>query len=136
MCLAIPGKLIEIATDPAGVKMGRANFGGIVKQVCLEYTPEVQTGDYVLVHVGFALSKVNEEEATRTYQLLEEMKQLGELDVPDVDPFETAAARSAHHPEQSAAESRDPAEQASNSRPQDWHRDSSTPFRSASLRSE
>ena len=89
MCLAIPGKLIEIANDANGVRMGRANFGGIVKQVCLEYTPEVQTGDYVLVHVGFALSKVNEEEAARTYQLLEEMKQLGELETPDLDenPF-------------------------------------------------
>lgn len=84
MCLAIPGKLIEITTDPAGVKMGRANFGGIVKQVCLEYTPEVEAGDYVLVHVGFALSKVDENEAARTYQLLEEMKQLGELDTPEV----------------------------------------------------
>ena len=89
MCLAIPGKLIEITTDPAGVKMGRANFGGIVKQVCLEYTPEAEAGDYVLVHVGFALSKVDEAEAARTYQLLEEMKQLGELDVPDVDPFDS-----------------------------------------------
>jgi hydrogenase expression/formation protein HypC len=85
MCLAIPGKLIEIVSDAQGVKMGRANFGGIVKQVCLEYTPEVQTGDYVLVHVGFALSKVNEEEAARTYQLLDEMKQLGELETPDVN---------------------------------------------------
>ena len=84
MCLAIPGKLIEITTDPAGVKMGRANFGGIVKQVCLEYTPEVEAGDYVLVHVGLALSKVDEDEAARTYQLLEEMKQLGELDTPEV----------------------------------------------------
>ena len=84
MCLAIPGKLIEITTDPAGVKMGRANFGGIVKQVCLEYTPEAEAGDYVLVHVGFALSKVDENEAARTYQLLEEMKQLGELDTPEV----------------------------------------------------
>ena len=90
MCLAIPGKLIEIANDPNGVRMGKANFGGIVKQVCLEYTPEVQTGDYVLVHVGFALSKVNEEEAARTYKLLEEMKQLGELDAPEVDPWSTA----------------------------------------------
>ena len=81
--------------------MGRANFGGIVKQVCLEYTPEVEAGDYVLVHVGFALSKVDEDEAARTYQLLEEMKQLGELDVPDVDPFESAAATSVGHPERS-----------------------------------
>jgi len=108
MCLAIPGKLIEITTDPAGVKMGRANFGGIVKQVCLEYTPEVEAGDYVLVHVGFALSKVDEDEAARTYQLLEEMKQLGELDVPDVDPFDSTGANSVRHPERSAAESRDP----------------------------
>ena len=76
MCLAIPGKLIEIAPDANGVRMGKANFGGIVKQVCLEYTPDVSVGDYVLVHVGFALSKVDEEEAARTYQLLEEMKQL------------------------------------------------------------
>jgi hydrogenase expression/formation protein HypC len=84
MCLAIPGKLIEISRDAQGVRMGKANFGGIVKQVCLEYTPEVNTGDYVLVHVGFALGKVDEEEAARTYQLLEEMDQLAELDVPDV----------------------------------------------------
>jgi hydrogenase expression/formation protein HypC len=84
MCLAIPGKLIEISPDPQGVRMGKANFGGIVKQVCLEYTPEVKTGDYVLVHVGFALGKVNEEEAARTYRLLEEMNQLTELEVPDL----------------------------------------------------
>jgi len=79
MCLAIPGKLIEITENADGVRMGKANFGGIVKQVCLEYTPEVNTGDYVLVHVGFALSKVDEDEAARTYALLEEMKQLDEL---------------------------------------------------------
>jgi hydrogenase expression/formation protein HypC len=84
MCLAIPGKLVEIATDAQGVRMGRANFGGIVKQVCLEYTPEVSLGDYVLVHVGFALSKVDEEEAARTYKALEELQQLGELDTPEV----------------------------------------------------
>ena len=62
MCLAIPGKVIEIQLDNAGVRMAKANFGGIVKQVCLEYTPEVNCGDYVLVHVGFALSKVDEAE--------------------------------------------------------------------------
>ena len=69
--------------------MGKANFGGIVKQVCLEYTPDVHCGDYVLVHVGFALSKVNEEEAERTYKALADMKQLGELDTPDLNetPF-------------------------------------------------
>lgn len=82
MCLAIPGKVMEVCADPQGVRMAKANFGGVVKQVCLEYTPEVVVGDYVLVHVGFALSKVDEEEAARTYQLLEEMNQLGELDTP------------------------------------------------------
>ena len=84
MCLAIPGKLIEISKDAHGVRMGKANFGGIVKQVCLEYTPEADAGDYVLVHVGFALGKIDEEEAARTYKLLEDMEQLTELDVPDL----------------------------------------------------
>src|SRR5579864_7235061 len=79
MCLAIPGKLVEISHDPQGVRMGKANFGGIVKQVCLEYTPEVQCGDYVLVHVGFALGKVDEAEAQRTYQALQNLNQLSEL---------------------------------------------------------
>ena len=88
MCLAIPGKLLEILDDGHGVRMGRANFGGIVKQVCLEYTPEVAPGDYVLVHVGFALSKVDEAEAARTYKLLEEMQQLGELEAPEADAEE------------------------------------------------
>ena len=84
MCLAIPGRLIEVSEDAHGVRMGKANFGGIVKQICLEYTPEANAGDYVLVHVGFALGKVDEDEAARTYKLLEEMEQLAELDVPDV----------------------------------------------------
>lgn len=86
MCLAIPGKVLEIQRDANGVQMGKTNFGGIVKQVCLEYTPEVQVGDYVLVHVGFALGKVDEEEAEKTLQLLREMEQLGELeDAPDAE---------------------------------------------------
>lgn len=83
MCLAIPGKVVEIQPDAQGVRMARTNFGGIVKQVCLEYTPEVEVGDYVLVHVGFALSRVAEDEAERTYRLLEEMGQLDELEAGD-----------------------------------------------------
>lgn len=82
MCLAIPGKVIELVSDAQGVRMAKTNFGGTVKQVCLEYTPDVRIGDYVLVHVGFALSKVDEAEAARTYKLLEEMDQLTELAVP------------------------------------------------------
>jgi hydrogenase expression/formation protein HypC len=90
MCLAIPGKLIEIALDEAGVRMGRANFGGILKRVCLEYTPDARLGDYVLVHVGFALGIVDEIEAARTYQLLAEMRQLDELETPEANaPAET-----------------------------------------------
>jgi len=90
MCLAIPGQVLEIQTDAHGVRMGKTNFGGVLKQVCLEYTPEVNLGDYILVHVGFALQKVDEAEAERTYQLLAEMNQLGELDPPQPPPgFET-----------------------------------------------
>jgi len=80
MCLAIPGKVMDIQSDEQGVRMGRTNFGGIVKQVCLEYTPEVKVGDYVLVHVGFALGTVDEEEARRTYQALEDLDQLNDLE--------------------------------------------------------
>ena len=86
MCLAIPGKVLEIQQDAAGVRMGKTDFGGIIKQVCLEYTPEVNCGDYVLVHVGFALGQVDEAEARRTYQALEEMNQLTELEVPNEVP--------------------------------------------------
>ncbi|MDB6109815.1 MAG: hydrogenase assembly chaperone hypC/hupF [Pedosphaera sp.] len=86
MCLAIPGKVIEIENDPQGVRMAKANFGGIVKQVCLEYTPEVELGDYVLVHVGFALGRIDEAEAIRTYKALEAMQQLGELQDSEVSP--------------------------------------------------
>ena len=85
MCLAIPGKLLDVESDANGVRMGRANFGGIVKQVCLEYTPEALPGDYVLVHVGFALGKVDQAEAERTYRLLQEMDQLQELEIPGVE---------------------------------------------------
>jgi len=82
MCLAIPGKVIEIS-EIDNVRMAKANFGGIVKQVCLQYTPEVVPGDYVLVHVGFALNKVDEAEAERTYKALEDLGQLDELNIPE-----------------------------------------------------
>ncbi len=87
MCLAIPGKVIEIQQDAQGVRMGKTNFGGIVKQVCLEYTPEVKCGDYVLVHVGFALSKVDNAEAERTYKALAALNQLTELETPQNELF-------------------------------------------------
>jgi hydrogenase expression/formation protein HypC len=85
MCLAIPGKVIEVFED-RGLRMARADFGGTVRKVCLEHLPDAGLGDYVLVHVGFALSKVDPEEAERTYRFLEELGQLGELEVPEAGP--------------------------------------------------
>jgi hydrogenase expression/formation protein HypC len=79
MCLAIPGRILE-TYDRQGVRMARVQFGGVTRESCIEYVPEAQVGNYVLVHVGFALSVVDEEEARRTYRLLEELGQLGELE--------------------------------------------------------
>jgi hydrogenase expression/formation protein HypC len=84
MCLAIPGKVLE-EFDRRGMRMAKVQFGGIVREASLDYTPEAKVGDYVLVHVGFAISTVDAEEAQRTYQLLEEMDQLTELEAPVVD---------------------------------------------------
>ena len=79
MCLAIPGRILEIQ-ELEGMRAGRVQFGGIVRQVSLHFVPEANVGDYVIVHVGFAISQVDAEEAERTYQLLEEMGALeGEL---------------------------------------------------------
>ena len=77
MCLAVPGKILE-TKEENGSRLGRVQFGGITRQVQLDFVPEAEVGDYVIVHVGFALSKVNAEEAERTYQLLEEMGMLGD----------------------------------------------------------
>jgi len=79
MCLAIPGKILDISKQD-GVRAGRVEFGGIVNQVCLDFVPKAEVSDYVVVHVGFALSRVDREEAERTYQLLKAMGLLdGEL---------------------------------------------------------
>jgi hydrogenase expression/formation protein HypC len=83
MCLAIPGKVVETFSRD-GMHMARVQFGGIVREACLEYVPETETGEYVLVHVGFAISRVDEEEAHRTYQALADLDQLTELDTPEV----------------------------------------------------
>ena len=82
MCLGVPGKVIEIQENPVGMTMGRVSFAGIVKEVCLAYTPEVEVGDYVVVHVGFAISTIDEDEAQKVFEYLREMDELGELDVP------------------------------------------------------
>lgn len=77
MCLAIPGKIIEMY-EIAGLTMGKVDFGGIVKEACLAYLEDPQIGEYTMIHVGFAISKVDEEEAFRTLELLREMGELAE----------------------------------------------------------
>lgn len=78
MCLAVPGKLISI-TGEGLERTGRVNFGGVVKEVSLAYVPEAQLDDYLIVHVGFALSTVDEAEAQRVFDYLEQLGELGEL---------------------------------------------------------
>jgi hydrogenase expression/formation protein HypC len=79
MCLAVPGKLISISGDGPLERTGRVSFGGVIKEVNLAYVPEAQPGDYVIVHVGFALSVVDAVEAARVFEYLEQMGELGEL---------------------------------------------------------
>jgi hydrogenase expression/formation protein HypC len=79
MCLAIPGKIESITGDDPLSRMGKINFGGIVKVACLAYVPEAKVGDYVIVHVGFALSRVDEDEAQKVFEYLKQIEELGEL---------------------------------------------------------
>jgi hydrogenase expression/formation protein HypC len=78
MCLGIPGKVVEVFREH-GLLMGKVDFGGVCKRVCLETAPEIVVGDYALVHVGFAIARINEAEARRVFALLEEMNELDEL---------------------------------------------------------
>jgi hydrogenase expression/formation protein HypC len=89
MCLGVPGQVLSIEQDPLGMNMGEVSFAGIKKKVCLAYTPEAEVGDYVVVHVGFAISRIDEEEAHQVFEYLKEMDELGELDVSQ--PGESAA---------------------------------------------
>jgi hydrogenase expression/formation protein HypC len=80
MCLGIPGRIVDTRED-RGLLMGTVDFGGVKREVCLAYVaPDVGVGEYVIVHVGFAISKVDEVEAHRTFEALKEMSQLEELD--------------------------------------------------------
>lgn len=72
MCLGVPGQIIEVQENGL-MRMGRVDFGGITREVCLAYVPEAQVGDWVIVHVGFAISRLEEEEALETLQLLGEV---------------------------------------------------------------
>ncbi len=77
MCLGIPAKVIELY-ESNGLKMAKVDFGGVVKEACMEYLPEVKLGDYTIIHVGFGLSILDEQEATETMELLKQIDALGE----------------------------------------------------------
>jgi hydrogenase expression/formation protein HypC len=91
MCLAIPGKVEEILSE-GDLRIGRVNFGGVVKRVCLDFVPEIAVGDYTIVHVGFALEKIDEESAQRTLAVFREMGVLEEELAGQEEAFARAAA--------------------------------------------
>ena len=77
MCLGVPGKIIEIY-EAGGLKMGKVDFGGVTREACLEYVPDVQVGEYTVIHVGFAISQLSEEDAMETLKLLNEIADIEE----------------------------------------------------------
>jgi hydrogenase expression/formation protein HypC len=83
MCLGVPGKIIEIY-DSGGLQMGKIDFGGVTREACLAYVPEAQIGDYTVIHVGFALHLISEEEANETLELLRQLVEAGEEDALDL----------------------------------------------------
>jgi hydrogenase expression/formation protein HypC len=88
MCLGIPGKVTQLY-EVNGIKMGKVDFGGVIREACLEYLPEIQIGDYTIVHVGFGISKLDEEEAMETLEMLRQMEMLAE-ELPEyADPGST-----------------------------------------------
>ncbi len=82
MCLAIPGKVTNITGEDPLTRIGKVDFGGVLKEVSLAYVPEVKVGDYVTVHVGFAIGRVDEEEAKKVFEYLREMEALSEIKEP------------------------------------------------------
>lgn len=77
MCLGVPGKISEIY-EKDNMKMGKVDFGGVVRETCLDFVPEAKIGDYTIIHVGFAISLISEEEALKTLDMLREIDQIGE----------------------------------------------------------
>ena len=75
MCLGVPGKLVEIY-EANGLRMGKVDFGGVFREACLEYVPEAKVGEYVVIHVGFAISQLSEQEAAATLQVLQEVSNI------------------------------------------------------------
>ena len=102
MCLGIPGKVIEIH-DQGGLRMGRVDFGGVRKEACLAYQPDVELGDYVIIHVGFAISRVDEEEALRTLEMLASMGDLMTQELATMGPGHGSTGRRRRSPGGAAA---------------------------------
>jgi len=80
MCLAIPGKVTSIQGEDSLTRMGKVDFGGVFKEACLAYVPEAVVGDYVIVHAGFAISRLEEDEAGKVFEYLKEMDELNDPD--------------------------------------------------------
>jgi hydrogenase expression/formation protein HypC len=85
MCLGIPGKIISIEQNPLGMTMGRVSFAGVIKDVCLAYLPDAQLGDYVVVHVGFAISTIDEKQAGTIFENLKLNQQLIDLETDSTE---------------------------------------------------
>ena len=98
MCLAVPGQVLSVAGEDPLERTGRVSFGGIVKEVSLSLVPEVEVGDYVIVHVGVALSKVDEEEARQVFEYLKQMDELVELGPPEPPGLQNPAAAASPSP--------------------------------------
>jgi len=86
MCLAVPGKILSIEGEDPLLRSGRVDFAGIVKNINLAYVPEARVGDYVLVHVGFALNTIDEQEANQVFEYLRQMGELADLETPGETP--------------------------------------------------
>jgi hydrogenase expression/formation protein HypC len=79
MCLGVPGRVLSVEQGATGVLMGKVSFGGVAREVCLAYVPDVQVGEYVIVHAGFALNKLDEAEAEEVFDLLRQMSEAAEV---------------------------------------------------------
>ena len=82
MCLGVPGKIVQIDNNSVGMAMGRVDFAGIVKEICLVYVPEAKLGDYVVAHAGFAISQIDENEAMEVFEMLKQIDDLSSLEIP------------------------------------------------------
>ena len=107
MCLAIPGRVEEIY-EGFGSRMAKVNFGGVVKEVCLAYLPEIAVGDYTIVHVGFAISRIDEAEARQTLDAFRELGMLDEEFATEQQQFERAAASPPAECDSTSCQSKEP----------------------------